>query len=54
MSKHWIVQFFYYGELRDTERFASRDEAMAFYENKLGACRFGLVGWSVSYPREVA
>jgi hypothetical protein len=50
--KKWIVQLFFQGKLDHTEIFTSKEEALAYYQNKAGACRFGLVGWSVSYPRE--
>lgn len=49
----WVVEMAYMGKVQNSERFSSKDDAIAFYESKLGACRFGLVGWSVSYPKQV-
>lgn len=54
MKSKWVVEMVYMGKVEDVFRFKTREEAMACYESKLGACRYGLVGWSVSYPREVA
>jgi hypothetical protein len=52
--KKWVVRLFYYGKVCSTEAFKTREEAMEYYESRVGACRYGLVGWSVEYPREAA
>lgn len=52
MSK-WVVETFYQNKRQDTFTFNSRDEAMAKFNSLCGAFKFGLVGWSASYPREV-
>lgn len=53
MTTIWIVEMFFQGKRDRSYRFKSKGEAIDFYESKLSACRFGLIGWSVSYPREV-
>lgn len=54
MNTFWVVEMYYQGKRNQTFRFLNRDEAFKFYESKLSACKFGLVGWSVAYPREAA
>jgi hypothetical protein len=48
--KTWIVETYYQNKHRDTFKFKSRDEAMAKFNSLCGAFKFGLVGWSASYP----
>jgi len=52
-TKHWIVEMHYMGKIKYFESFMTQAEALEYYSLKQGACRFGLIGWSVTYPREV-
>ena len=48
----WVVETFHGSERQAVEEFPSEEEARRYFEAKRAACRFGLVGWSVSFPRE--
>jgi hypothetical protein len=54
MKTIWIVERFYMGQMDSAERFATREEAMEYFQSAANGCRYGLVGWSVSYPRQEA
>jgi len=43
----------YIALFQSTELFASQELALEYFNFKASACKFGLVGWSVSYPRRV-
>ncbi len=51
--KYWQCVLYYRGKYHSLHKFTSREKAMEFYQLKLGAFKFGLVGWTVSYPSEV-
>lgn len=49
----WLVTVYFQNKVDSVEQFASKAEAMSYFESKAAACRLGLVGWSVSYPKQV-
>lgn len=53
MITNWVVEMYYQGKRDSVVRFKTKAEALTYYESKLSACKFGLVGWSVRYPREI-
>lgn len=52
MNEMWIVQLFYQNKLDATFTFPSELEAKEFFQQKALAFKYGLMGWSASYPRK--
>jgi hypothetical protein len=48
----WIIHIYYQNKKHSTEKFLTREDALVRFNSLSGAFKFGLVGWSVSYPSE--
>jgi hypothetical protein len=48
----WILRTFYWGKPESIEEYQSKDEALARFNQLVCAFKFGVVGFSVSYPEK--
>ena len=49
----WEIAVYYYGKIDRKEAYSKREEAMARFNSLVSVFKHGVVGWSVSYPKEV-
>lgn len=48
----WSFQMYYRSKPGKVFKFKTKEEAMQAFASQVSACKFGLVGHSVSYPKQ--
>lgn len=51
MNRRYIVQLLYGKRIDKQWAFATESEAIQFYNSKIGAIKYGLVGFTLTFPR---